>query len=101
MLNERLTWEEMKKKYPNAWVAYYDAETDNADYMISGRVFYHCQNKAEFISNVNRIEEEMGIADQVTGQQYTGVLRPPSFRGRIVHIESNRKRSRLDHETSP
>ena len=41
MERERLSWQEMKKRYPDRWLLIVDYETDGADRLVSGFVAYH------------------------------------------------------------
>jgi hypothetical protein len=41
MESERLSWREMKRRYPDQWLLIVDYETDDSDRLVSGLVAYH------------------------------------------------------------
>ncbi|MFH1874077.1 MAG: hypothetical protein ABH859_02700 [Pseudomonadota bacterium] len=46
-MGQRLTWEEMKKTYPNEWLLIVDYDKDASGHMISGIVERHSKDKDE------------------------------------------------------
>ena len=43
-MEERMTWEEMKKKYPSEWLMIIDCEDDESGHLISGIVARHSKD---------------------------------------------------------
>jgi hypothetical protein len=46
-MGEKMTWEEMKKAFPDEWLLIVDYETDTSGHVLSGVVERHSQDKAE------------------------------------------------------
>jgi hypothetical protein len=47
MQTERLTWDEMKQRYPNQWLVIVDFETDELGHLLSGVVERHSPDMRE------------------------------------------------------
>lgn len=47
MERERLSWEEMKQRYPDQWLVIVDFETDNSNRLVSGVVERHSTDMHE------------------------------------------------------
>lgn len=43
-MDERLSWDEVKKLYPNEWVCLVDVERPNMGHVVSGVVYAHDPN---------------------------------------------------------
>ena len=59
-MSEKLTVEEIKKRYPNEWVKLIDFEKDEYGYITKGVVSHHKRNKHEFINEVLEMMKENG-----------------------------------------
>lgn len=46
-MREKLTWDEMKKRYPNEWLLIVDFETDESGHLLSGVVVKHSKLKKD------------------------------------------------------
>ena len=46
-MKEKLSWQEMKRRYPNEWLVIVDYETDEAGRVIAGVVERHSPNMEE------------------------------------------------------
>ncbi len=46
-MNQKMTWEEMKKAYPDEWLLITDYETDASGHVIAGVVERHSSDKDE------------------------------------------------------
>ena len=46
-MNKKMTWEQMKEKYPNEWLLIFDYVTDDSGHIITGVVNRHSKNKNE------------------------------------------------------
>jgi hypothetical protein len=49
-MEQRMTWEEMKKVFPNEWIRVTDYELDDKGHLTSGIVLYHSSSKHEAYS---------------------------------------------------
>ena len=79
-MTERLTWEEIKNKYPNEWVALIDCEYgDEWGDLKQGIVVAHNKNKKDYIDQFKIVMEDLGNPD--CASLFTGELKPPKGRG--------------------
>jgi len=78
MASEKLTWEEMKKRYPNEWLRVTDYEIDETGQLKCGRVIYHSVSKHEVYSKP--------LSGQSEAFWYTG---KSTFSGLRSHAEHN------------
>lgn len=46
-MEKRMTWEEMKKAYPDEWLLIINVERDKSGHMVSGIIVRHSSEKAE------------------------------------------------------
>lgn len=46
-MGQRMTWEEMKKTYPDEWLLIVNVQRDQAGHMVSGTVARHSQDDQE------------------------------------------------------
>jgi hypothetical protein len=44
MERQRLSWQEMKQRYPDEWLLIVDYETDDADRLVAGVVKFHSKD---------------------------------------------------------
>ena len=49
-MGQRMTWEEMKKAYPDEWIRVADYEIDETGHLRCGVVLYHSTSKHEVYS---------------------------------------------------
>lgn len=70
---EKLTWEEIKKKYPNEWVSLSNCERDNTGLLIKAEVFTHSKERKEVFAISAKANMITNLID------YTGV--PANFLG--------------------
>lgn len=49
-MDQKMTWEEMKKAYPDEWLRVTDYEIDARGRLVTGQVLYHSQSKHEVYS---------------------------------------------------
>ena len=70
MARERLSWEEMKARYPDQWLLIVDYETDDSDRLVSGIVEYHS-------SDMHQVARAPAQGDRIAFR-YTG---ESTFRG--------------------
>lgn len=72
-MEKKMTWEEMKKKYPDEWLLITDFDQDNSGHITAGRVSRHSKNK----DNVYRLPAlNKSTAFRYTGQSdFAGVRR--------------------------
>ncbi len=73
---ERMTWEEMKRAYPDEWLLVTDYETDSSGHLLSGVVERHSKYKNDVYAKPT--------TSQSTAFRYTG---ESSFRGFREHAE--------------
>jgi hypothetical protein len=78
-MNQRMTWEEMKKAYPDEWLLITDYETDESGHVIAGVVERHSSDKDEVYRRP--------ALNKDTAFKYTGIS---TFRGWRSHAEHNR-----------
>jgi len=69
---KKITWEEMKKKYPDEWLLIVDFELDNSGHLKLGIVERHSKSKAEVFGSpsINR-----SLAFRFTGESTFSGLR--------------------------
>lgn len=77
-MNKKMTWEEMKKKYPNEWLRVIDYEFDEKGELKSGIVLYHSTSKEEVYSKP--------LSGKSEAFWYTG---ESTFAGLRSHAEHN------------
>ncbi|MDO8494003.1 MAG: hypothetical protein Q7S68_01530 [Deltaproteobacteria bacterium] len=46
-MGQKMTWEEMKKAFPNEWLLITDFDTDDSGHLLSGVVEKHSKSKQE------------------------------------------------------
>lgn len=63
-MGRRMTWEEMKREYPDEWLLLVDYETDESGHVTSGIVERHSQDKEEVY--------RPPVLDRDTACKYTG-----------------------------
>lgn len=68
-MGQKMTWEEMKKAYPDEWVAIVNSTTDE-DGEIDGEVVAHFDDKEEFYRHAKDIVHRYGGMTML----YTGEL---------------------------
>lgn len=49
-MGQKMTWEEMKKAYPDEWIRVTDYEIDALGHLVKGQVLYHSLTKHEVYS---------------------------------------------------
>lgn len=74
MERERLSWQEMKKRYPDQWLLIVDYETNNSDQMVSGVVEFHS-------TDMKQVAQAPAQSDRIAFR-YTG---ESTFRGLRSH----------------
>jgi len=73
----KLTWEEMKKNYPDEWLLITDFELDNSGHIVAGSVIRHSKDK----DNVYRLP----ALNKPTAFRFTG---ESDFAGMRSHAEN-------------
>jgi hypothetical protein len=66
--NDKLTWDEIRKKYPDEFVAIVDPEHDADDHLTGGTVVGHGKNKHELLDYL------MALGAKHTACRWTGKL---------------------------
>ena len=74
MERERLSWQEMKKRYPDQWLLIVDYETDDSDRLVSGFVEHHS-------TDMHQVVQVPAQSDRIAFR-YTG---ESTFRGLRSH----------------
>jgi len=64
MERERLSWQEMKERYPDQWLLIVDYETDDSDRLVSGVVEFHS-------ADMNQVARAPAQCDRIAFR-YTG-----------------------------
>jgi hypothetical protein len=75
-MRKRMTWEDMKKEYPDEWLLIVDFESDNSGHIIAGIVERHSKEK----DDVYRLP----ALNRSTAFRYTG---ESDFAGLRSHAE--------------
>lgn len=75
-MGQRMTWEEMKKAYPDEWLLITDYKRDRYGNVVFGVVERHSADKDE-VYNLPRIRKDAAF-------EYTG---ESTFRGLRSHVE--------------
>ena len=57
-MNTKLTWKQIKKKFPNKWVSVLDPKIDHQQGMTSGTVIASHLNKEAVIKKTKKLREE-------------------------------------------
>ena len=73
---DRMTWEEMRKTFPDEWLLIVDYETDGSGHLLSGVVERHSKEKKEVYARP--------ALQEPTAFRYTGET---TFRGFREHAE--------------
>lgn len=82
-MTEKLTWEEIKKKYPNEWVTIVEHESDDLGYVTSGKVIFHHPKKKEYSPRFAEIVKNSNYMEFAS--LFTGEPKPrETFRGIII-----------------
>ncbi len=55
-MNEVLTWKQIVKKHPDAWVLIGDPETNEVQEVLKGTLLYHHKNRESFWRKVEKLE---------------------------------------------
>lgn len=81
-MDQRLSWEEIKRKYPDQWVALINEEGDRAiPYgAISGEVLIHDSDEDKFTQQLKGIS----LRNQTVDIRYTGDILPDNPVGPIL-----------------
>jgi len=74
MERQRLSWQEMKLRYPDQWLLIVDFETDDSDRLVSGIVDFHS-------ADMHEVAQAPALSDRIAFR-YTGESR---FRGLRSH----------------
>lgn len=56
-MDNRLSWDEIKKRYPNEWVCLIDEEAPNMSYIASGVVYAHDPDHNKLIEKQKHLED--------------------------------------------
>lgn len=75
-MGQRMTWEEMKKVYPDEWLLITDYESDESGHLLAGEVERHSRHKDEVYAKP--------ALSRPTAFRYTG---ESTFRGFRDHAE--------------
>lgn len=78
-MGQKMTWEEMKKIYPDEWLLIVDIERDEAGMLLSGVVARHSTDDQEVFS--------LPALEQDCSFKYTGECQFPG--GWRAHVEHN------------
>jgi hypothetical protein len=77
-MEQRLTWDEMKEKYPNEWLLIVGNEVDESGHLVSGVVARHSVHKDDVYS--------LPPLDNPVAFKYTGVSTfPGGWRAHATH----------------
>ena len=71
---EKLSWEEIKRQYPNEWVSIVDFEEDKSGFVVNGIVIYHNPQKSIYSKELSKILEE--TKHNEVASLYTGRHKP-------------------------
>lgn len=67
-MGQKMTWEEMKKAFPDEWVAVVNYTSDDVG-NVDGEVVVHSNEKSEFYNRVEEtIKQYNGMAVRYTGE---------------------------------
>ncbi len=78
MQHKKMTWEEMKKRYPNEWLLITEYDSDESGHLLSGIVARHSPEKEEVF--------RLPSLDQSSAFKYTGKSTfPGGWRYRAKH----------------
>lgn len=69
-MEQKMTWKEIKKTFPDEWVAISDFEekpTSNYE-MISGEVIAHSKNEMQFTKELKKIASKKTVDIRFTGE---------------------------------
>lgn len=72
MEQQKMTWEEMKKRYPNEWLLVIDYECDKSGHLVAGVVLRHSKSKDEVYALPG---PKQGVAFRYTGKSTFAGLR--------------------------
>ena len=75
-MDDKLTWDEIKLRYPDEWVILVDIDVDQSTNITAGRVIEHDRSRRAMHDRLNAIRAAGGEADAIL------CTRKPS--GRIV-----------------
>ena len=78
MEQQKMTWEEMKNRYPNEWLRVINYEVDRSGHLKTGVVLYHSTSKHETYSQP--------LSGKSEAFWYTG---ESTFSGLRSHAENN------------
>ncbi|MBI4864646.1 MAG: hypothetical protein HY815_30980 [Candidatus Riflebacteria bacterium] len=74
-MDEKLTWEEIKKKYPDEWVILLDYEDDPAGAdVLSGIVFAHSSDERELLDST-----KLALTGKERAILYTGDINEGNY----------------------
>lgn len=59
-MTEKLTWEEIKKRYPDEYVVLIDPEVDETDTVLAGTVVDHGKDKHEMYQVLGKLNPKDG-----------------------------------------
>jgi len=77
-MEKRMTWEDMKKNYPDEWLLIIDFELDNSGHIVSGIVERHSEEKDDVY--------HLPALNRSTAFRYTG---KSDFAGLRSHAEKH------------
>lgn len=70
---QRLSWNEMRQKYPDQWLAVIDYNLDDSGRLLNGIVAQHSKVKREIYS---KMDKERSTAFRFTGEStFSGIRR--------------------------
>jgi len=71
---EKLSWEKIKKLYPDEWVELVDYEADEDGYIVNGVVICHHPNKLKFGEESNKVLKNNNY--KISARRFTGKHKP-------------------------
>jgi hypothetical protein len=76
-MGEKMTWEEIKKNFPNEWVAVVNYTSNSATGGVDGEVVFHSNNKDKFYEKAKDvIVKYHGMAMRYTGERIKNAETP-------------------------
>ncbi|MFH0799502.1 MAG: hypothetical protein V2A66_04895 [Pseudomonadota bacterium] len=68
-MGQKMTWEEMKKAFPDEWIAVVNYTSNEAG-DVDGDVVYHSNNKDDFYRDLEKLVKKYGdVAMEYTGER--------------------------------
>jgi len=80
-MSDKLSWQEIRKQFPDQWVILVDVDVDQSTNVTAGRVLAHSASKPEMHRRLKEVRQSGGEADAIlcTREPHGGIVAALGF----------------------